>query len=253
MPDGIVYQGDERGLHRVVLDRGPNALDPPMMAALSTTLKDLRMAGSPPVVIASAHPSLFCPGWDLKLLADADRDEVGGFLATFNDLVRELFSYPGPTAAEIGGHAVAGGCLLAACCDLRIMASGPPRLGLSELNLGVPVPGVSLRMLAARFNPTAVDELVFRSEGCTAERARDLGVVHRAVAAGELSSATHVELGRLAGRSRRAFVETKRLLFSEVWETMAAAPTDEDAAFLDCWFEHDTRARISEVAGRLKA
>ncbi len=251
MPDGILLQGNERGLHRLVLDRGPNALDRPMMAALSAALEDLREAGSPPVVIASAHPSLFCPGWDLKLLAHADRDEVGSFLATFNDLVRGLFGYPGPTAAEINGHAVAAGCLLAACCDLRIMAAGQPRLGLSELNLGVPVPGVSLRVLMARFSRTAVDELVFRSEGCTAERARDLGVVHRAAAAGELVAATNLELGRLAGRSQRAFLETKRLLFSEVWEEMRAAPPDEDAAFLDCWFEPDTRARISEVASRL--
>ena len=32
--------------------------------------------------------------------------------------------------------------------------------------------------------------------------------------------------------------------------------TDGDTVcpkILDCWFEHDTRARISEVAGRLKA
>lgn len=253
MADGVVRGGDHRGIHRLVLDRGPNALDQAMMEALRTEIRRLAAGGAPAFVLASAHPSVFCPGWDLKLLATAGRERVASFLTTFNGLVLELFSYPGPTAAEIGGHAVAAGCLLAICCDLRIMATGQARQGLSELNLGVPVPWSSLRMLRARLSSPALDDLVFRGEGCSAERARELGIVHRAVAAPDLTAATMLELGRLSSRPRRAFVESKRFLFSGVWELMAGQSPAEDDAFLDCWFDPEAHERIAGVAGRLGA
>jgi enoyl-CoA hydratase len=251
MTDGVVHHDEQRGIHRLLLDHGPNALDLSMMSALGAEIERLAAAGAPAFVLASAHPTMFCPGWDLKILGAAGHDQVAAFLDAFNELVLALFSYPGPTAAEIGGHAVAGGCLLAACCDLRVMAGGRPRLGLSELNLGVPVPWSSLRMLRARLGSSALDELVFRGEGCTAERARELGIVHRVVQATELTATTMLELGRLASRPKRAFVESKRFLFGGVWQEMAGGDAAADAAFLECWFDPETQQRIAGAAGRL--
>jgi enoyl-CoA hydratase len=252
MVDGLLRHEEDRGVHRLVMKHGPNALDRPLMSALTSELRRLADGGAPALTIASAHPSLFCPGWNLKLLADAPRETVGDFLAEFNALVLALFAYPGPTAAEIGGHAVAGGCLLAIACDLRVMVAGRPRLGLSELNLGVPVPGHSLRMLRSRLSSPALDDLVFRGEGCDAQRARDLGLVHRIAPPGEMKSATAHEINRLASRPRPAFVQTKRMLFSTVWAAMREPRPDEDEAFLDCWLEPDTRARITGMTSRLR-
>lgn len=251
MADDVLIHEEIRGIHRLVMDHGPNALDQELMSALRASLGQLAEGGAPAVMIASSHPSLFCPGWNLKLLADAERDEVGDFLRAFNTLILELFSYPGPTAAAIGGHSVAAGCLLSLCCDLRVMATGQARQGLSELNLGVPVPGTSLRMLRARLSSPALDDLVFRGEGCTATRARELGVVHRTAAVADTLAVTEIELGKLAGRPRRAFVESKRFLFNEVWEKMREGSPAEDDAFLDCWFEGETKERIAGVARQL--
>jgi enoyl-CoA hydratase len=234
------------------MDHGPNALDPALMAALREHLRRLVEDGAPAVIVTSSHPTLFCPGWDLKLLADADRDAVSSFLGDFNALIVELFSYPGPTAAAIGGHAVAAGCLLALCCDLRIMATGQARQGLSELNLGVPVPAGSLQMLRARLSSPALDDLVFRCEGCTAARALELGIVHRTADPQETLAVAELELGSLARRPRRAFVETKRFLFDDVWQKMRAGSPQADAAFLDCWFEEETRERIAGLSIRLR-
>lgn len=253
MADDLLYHEESKGIHRLTLNHGPNALDRPLMEKLQTELRRLSKRGAPAVVLASAHSSLFCPGWNLKLLADAPRDDVRAFLTDFNALVLDLFSYPGPTAAEIGGHAVAAGCLLTIACDLRVMASSGPRLGLSELNLGVPVPGHCLRMLRSRLSSPAVDDLVFRGEGCSADRARELGLIHRAAPADELAAVTAHEVARLAGRPRQAFIETKRMLLSDVWAEMREAATTEDDAFLECWFETETLERISGVAGRLRS
>ena len=68
-----------------------NALDPALMAALRDRLRELVEAGAPALILASSHPRLFCPGWDLKLLAEADRDQVGDFLQEFNALILDLW------------------------------------------------------------------------------------------------------------------------------------------------------------------
>jgi enoyl-CoA hydratase len=36
-----------------------------------------------------------------------------------------VFELPKPVVAAVNGHAIAGGCVLAACADLRIMAGTP--------------------------------------------------------------------------------------------------------------------------------
>lgn len=253
MADNVVKHDESRGIHRLIMDHGPNALDPPLMAALRDHLSELAENGAPAVVLATSHATVFCPGWNLKLLADADREAVGDFLRDFNALIIDLFSYPGPTAAAISGHSVAAGCLLSLCCDLRVMATGQARQGLSELNLGVPVPATSLRMMRARLSSPAVDDLVFRGEGCTATRARELGIVHRTAATADTLAVTELELGKLAGRPRRAFVESKKFLLADVWEAMRKGSPKEDAAFLDCWYEDETRERIAGVASQLRS
>jgi enoyl-CoA hydratase/carnithine racemase len=185
------------------------------------------------------------------MLAGADRVEVRRFLGLFNDLVDEIFSYLGPTAAAIGGHAVAGGCLLAMSCDLRVMATGRPRIGLSELNLGVPVPARSLLMLNARLAPNVVEELVVGGDGCTAERARNLGIVHRTTEPRQLVATAERELRRLASRPAYAFSETKNILLAETLRRMKGVDAAADEVFLDCWFADETQRRIKRVVDSL--
>lgn len=251
MVDEILRREDVSGIHHLVMNHGPNALSPELMVALTGTLAELRAGGAPPLLLTSSHPMVFCPGWDLKREAGAGRDRVAGLLEAFNRLVHDLFSYPAPTGAAIGGHAVAGGCLLALCCDLRIMGVGRPRIGLSELNLGVPIPVSSLLMLRQRLAPNVVEEMVVRGDGCNAERAHDLGVVHRVSELDLVVSKTHLELARLASKPQPAFAATKRFLLEETWSKMAAPSPAADEAFLDCWFSEETQRRIAHIVTRL--
>ena len=247
----LVHHLEDRGVNRVIMDDGANALNLPLLAALRERISGLRADGARPLLLASSHPNLFCPGWDLKALADAPREQVGEVLSSFNSLILDLFSYPGPTAAAITGHAVAGGCLLAMACDLRVMASGRPRLGFAELNLGVPVPAASVRMLQSRLGISALDETVLGGDGCSAERARELAMVHQAISTEKVVIAADRELRKLGSKPPKAYAATKEFLFGDAWRMMAAADPAEDEIFLDCWFEAVTRDRISEVARSL--
>lgn len=249
MTESRIVIEEDRGIQHLVMSRGANALDEPFMEQLRSAIAALAVQGAPPLLLRSAHRTLFSPGWDLKQLAEAGYDDVRRFLNLFNDVLVQLFSYPGPTGAAVGGHAVAGGCLLAIACDLRVMAIGPARIGLSEVNLGVPVPATAVRMLRRRLLPRALDDLVLHGEGLSAERALDLGVVHQATGETELVAGTVAGLRRLAAKPRRAFGAVKAFLL----DTRSADrdDADETAEFLDCWFSQDTQERLQSTVRHL--
>jgi enoyl-CoA hydratase len=251
MADELVRVEEKRGVSRVIMTAGANALDLSVVEALRSAMAVLRGQGGAPLVIASAHPRVFCPGWDLKRLVSARRPQVQELLARFNELILEVFSYPGATVAAIAGHAIAGGCLLALACDVRVMAAGRPRIGLSEVNLGVPVPAECLGMLSARLAPNVVDDLVLACDGHTAERAQQLGIVHEAAEPERLAAVVEQRLRTLAAKPRHAYRETKRFLFERVWLEMGRQRDDAAAGFLDSWFAADTQQRLRALVGSL--
>jgi enoyl-CoA hydratase len=242
-----------RGLHHLIMDRGPNALDRPLVDDLRGAVARLADRGGEPILLRSSHPTIFSPGWDLKVLAHAPREELQTYLAAFNRLIYELFSYPGSTAAAVNGHAVAGGCLLAMACDLRVMAAGGARIGLSEVNLGVPVPAGCVRMLRARLAPWVVDQLIFGGDGITADEARVYGLVQKTSSADGVVRVAEQALSSLAAKPRSAVMRSKAFLFAEVWQQMEAASAAEDDAFLDSWFEPETLERVQSIARSLSS
>jgi enoyl-CoA hydratase/carnithine racemase len=137
-------------------------------------------------------------------------------------------------------------------CDLRVMATGRPRLGFAELNLGVPVPAPSVLMVRARGGVGGLEEAVLGGDGCAAERARELGLVHRAQPVEQVAVVVDRDLRKLGSKSRNAYAATKRFLFGDVWKAMDQA-VEHDDVFLDCWFDDQTQTRIAAVVDQLGA
>jgi len=240
----------EQDAVHLVLGRGANVMDEEMLLALRKSVTEAKEAGAPPLLLSSANPRIFCPGWDLKRLSGAARDDVARFLRLFEATVLELFSYPGPTVVAIGGHAIAGGCLLALAGDRRIVGRGA-RMGLSEINLGVPVPAGCVQMMRSRLAPHAVEELVLQGDGCTPQRALELGVVQRIVESADVQTAAARDLSTLQSRSPWAYAEAKSLLHGQAWEAARRHAEAGVEGFLSCWFHADTQERIARLVERL--
>ena len=139
-----------------------------------------------------------------------------------------------------------------ACSSLVVnRGQGVCRLGFAELNLGVPVPASSMQMLRVRVGIGAVNEAVLGGDGCDAERARELGLVHRAVPVQQVAVTADRELRKRGSRPARAYAATKEFLFADVWQNMRDVGPAGDRVFLDCWFDEQTRQRLAEVARSL--
>ncbi|MCX7896005.1 MAG: enoyl-CoA hydratase/isomerase family protein [Thermoanaerobaculum sp.] len=235
------------GVTVLVMEAGVNALDEALIAQLRQQLSDLRSAGAPALVLASQHPRVFCPGLDLKKLDGAPRPVVRQAMEGFLALLRELVSYPGPTVAAVAGHAIAGGCLIAMACDRRVMARSGARLGLSEVNLGIPVPAGAVAMLLALYPTRSVEQMVLEGDGYGGERALELGLVERLAAPSEVVMEA-VRLARhMASRPQPAFQLAKGYLRAHLADSMAQRDAEHLEAFLDCWFAPETQDRLGAV------
>ena len=236
----------------VTLSQGANALDSALLEAIEAALDRLEAAGSPAVVLASAHPTVFCPGLDLKKLDGQPRAAVRAVIVRYLALLRRLATYRGPLVAALAGHAIGGGCLLAMACDRRVMARSRARLGLSEINLGIPVPAGAVTMLLALFPTRAVEQLVLEGDGLGGERALELGLVERLADTDVVVDDACRLAGHLGSRPAEAFTAAKAFLRHGLGEAMAERDAAEIERFLDRWFDPDTQDRIGAMVAQIK-
>ena len=87
--------------------RHGNAINEDMIAALREALAGLRRDGVVRgVLLASAHPKMFCPGLDLRELVEFERARMARFMERFSDLLVALYRFPKPLVAALARGAV---------------------------------------------------------------------------------------------------------------------------------------------------
>jgi enoyl-CoA hydratase/carnithine racemase len=184
---------------------GKNSLTTSLMQRL---LAEVRGAAGAPLFFTGAGDT-FSAGLNLKEVADLDAPGLTRFLGVLEELVAAIFEHPGPTVAAVNGHAIAGGCVLALCCDVRVMTARPgARIGLNEVALGLRFPPRTLKMLQKRVNAPVLTRLILESALVTAPEALTLGLVD---ALGEEADA-RARLETLAGLPPDAYAAAKKAL-----------------------------------------
>ena len=137
-------------------------------------------------IILTGYGSIFSAGVDLVDLLEGGRDYIVKFLVKLEQLVETLVFCPKPVVSAINGHAIAGGCVIASCCDYRLMAQGKARIGVPELRVGVPFPVIIMELMRAKVNNSAFDDVVLGGRTYTADSALQKGLIDEIVSTEEL-------------------------------------------------------------------
>ena len=186
---------------------GRNALSSALMEHL---IGELRTAGGRPLLLSGAGGA-FSAGLNLKEVATLDRAGMTRFLGLLDDLIDALYGYPGPAVAAVNGHAIAGGCMLLLCCDLRIGADDPAiRIGLNEVPLGLEFPPKLLALARTRVPPRSLERVVLEGALHDPRTALALGLLDEL--APDVHAGARTALGRLASSPRAEYVATKQAL-----------------------------------------
>jgi enoyl-CoA hydratase len=199
-----------------------NALNQTMIRELGAALSALE--GSPEarvVVIRGAGERAFCAGADLRGMFRAGSPLDAR--AQYAGLARILETIPrmrAPVIAQVHGYALAGGCGLAAACDV-VIAADDAVFGLPEIKLGL-LPLMVLAPILRVASPRRVLELILTGRELPAKEAVEIGLASRAVPRAELDGTVGDLARKLAGLSpvtlalgKEAFYRALELPYSE--------------------------------------
>lgn len=118
-----------------------NSLSLEFLTALNIQMdkleKDKSVKG---IILTSALPNIFSAGLDIMEMYDCKPERIRNFWSELQNFWIKLYGSSKVTVAAINGHSPAGGCLMATCCDYRVMAAGPYKIGLNETKLGIVAP-----------------------------------------------------------------------------------------------------------------
>jgi enoyl-CoA hydratase len=199
-----------------------NALNHTVIRELGVALAHLEGAAEARVVVLrGAGERAFCAGADLKgmfrtgSILDA-REQYAG-LAQVLELIPRMRT---PVIAQVHGYALAGGCGLAAACDL-VIAADDAVFGLPEIRLGL-LPLMVLAPILRAASPRRVLELVLTGRELRALEALEIGLVTRVVPRSDLDGAVDELARTLAGLSsailglgKEAFYRALELPYAE--------------------------------------
>jgi enoyl-CoA hydratase/carnithine racemase len=230
-----------------------NAIDEPLAEELARAAAEVaRDAGVRGVLLASAHPKLFCPGLDLVALAGYDRPSMERFMTSFAVTVWALFGLPKPVVAAVSGAAVAGGCILVLTADHRVLKRGAP-IGLNEVKVGVPLPWSVTRLLQATVPAPALGRIALLGRNFSDAEAVDLGLAHEIAEAEGFEAACLARLEEFADKDPLALATTKAWLREGALTEMMGHEADRVGAFLDGWFSEGTQERIRATVASLQS
>jgi enoyl-CoA hydratase len=228
-----------------------NAIDEAFVDEMARAVAELAQdAAVQGVLLASAHPKLFCPGLDLVSLFEYDRAGMDRFMKAFGEATLALYGLAKPVVAAIAGHAVAGGCVLALTADHRILRRGS-QIGLNEVRVGVPLPSSVALLLKASVAPSALSRVALLGNNFTDEEAVALGLVHEVREADGFEAACLARLSEFVERDPGALATTKSYLRASVLQEMRSQEDARRPDFLDAWFSPAGRARIGAAVQAL--
>ena len=177
----VILTFEHDAVRELRLNRPPvNALAPELIAALLQSVAMAPREGKRALVL-SGLPGMFSAGLDLPVLLELDQLAMDAVWRDFYALMKALASSPIPTAAAITGHAPAGGTVLALFCDWRIAAQGEFKIGLSEVQVGLPLPPVIFSGLRRLVGPRLAERLAVTGLLVSPREAGTLGLVDEVV------------------------------------------------------------------------
>ena len=223
-----------------------NALDVELLQAIAKTFGSL---DSHKAVVLTGAGRSFSAGVDLKRIVDGGMEYVTVFRPALSAAIKALFYHPGPVVAAINGHAIAGGCVLAAACDIRLMSGGT--IGLSEMRVGVPFPGVPLEVMRHVLGPTT-QRLVLSAELVSPQEALAIGLIDRVTEPEALLEQALAEAERLAGISPDVYAFTKRQVQGPARERIDSLSPAGEGTSTQMWASPAVQEAINGFMGGLK-
>jgi enoyl-CoA hydratase/carnithine racemase len=163
-----------------------------------------------------------------------------------------MTGFPKPLVCAVTGHSPAGGCLLALCCDYRVMAEGKYRIGLNEIPVGIVVPEPIFQLYSFWLGTARAYQFLIEGMLLPAREAVQAGLVNEACVLQEVETRA-IAKGHFYSSFNQTVWSNSKLNFKK--HLLQQLNPDFDAAFsgtLKQWWAQETRDQLKGMIEGLK-
>ena len=244
----MIHREDHDGIAVLRIEHGKaNTLDLELCGALVEAFEDADEARA---VVLTGTGRIFSAGVDLFRVVDGGASYIDAFVPAMCRVFERVFVHRAPVIAAANGHAIAGGCLLVAASDQRLMAEGAARIGLPELQVGVPFPPMTLEIMRFAVPPQHFQSIVYGADTFEPCAALGLGLLDEVVDSGALLDRALSRAERLASVHRESFAITKREIRRPALARIRALKQTVAREVHARWLEPGTLERIRDYLDR---
>lgn len=216
-----------------------NALSTQVLTELNTALDEVAADRDVyALVITGAGEKSFVAGADIAEMKDKSVEEAAAYGKFGNDVFRKIETFRCPVIAAVNGFALGGGCELAMSCDIRI-ASQQAVFGQPEVGLGI-TPGFGGTQRLARLVGAGIaKEMIYTARNIKADRAEQIGLVNKVVAAEELMPTVMKMAAGIAKNAPIAVAYAKKAINEGLQTDIDSGIAIEVEEFSNCFATED--------------
>lgn len=229
-----------------------NALRAELMAALRSGVSEAPASGAEALVISGA-PGFFSAGLDVPHLLSIGAEGATETFKELFDLLRVVGASELPVAAAVTGHSPAGGAVIALFCDYRVMAAGKFKIGLNEVQVGLPIPALIFAALRRLVGSRNAERLAVQGRMLLPEEALAVGFVDE-IAPVELVVELCIAWAEgLLSVPRNAMLATRRLARGDLHRVLESGDSELIGALTAAWSSEETQGAMTALVERLRA
>jgi enoyl-CoA hydratase len=222
------------GIQLATLKRPPvNALNLALVQELGRLVERVRDDSTCKALVLTGPDGMFSAGIDTREVPQYDAATRSLMLRSINRMIFELYRLPKPVVAAVSGHALGGAFVIVLAADLRLVAAGDFRLGLTEAAAGVAFPAGPLAVVQAELAPEHARWLALGSQPASPQALLERGIVDRVVDPAVLLAEAVGEARRLAGMP--AYAQVKTQLRARACERLRQIAEDDEEPLHQGW------------------
>ncbi len=167
------------------------------------------------VVIIKGNGKVFCSGHDRTEVLHGTPSSIRTLFQTSYQMMSVMRQVPMPIIAQVHGIAMAGGCHLAAACDLVVAAEQGARFGMTGLKIGYNCSTPTVAVSRAVGQKKCL-EMLFTGRLYSAAEALDMGLINQVAPDDKLAEETWALALEIAQGSRVVLGVSKQVYYGQI-------------------------------------
>ncbi len=196
-----------------------NALNYEMVSELKRAFAAAEDDEACKVIVLRAEGKVFCAGADLEYLQRLQQYDYHDNLVDSTHLMqlfRLIYTLKKVVIAQVQGHAIAGGCGLAAICDFSFTVP-EAKFGYTEVKIGF-IPAIVKVFLLRKIGEARAKQLLLTGDLVSAEEAQRAGLVNYIVPVDALEEKVNAFAQKLCTENSRQAMEVTKEMIARVQE-----------------------------------